>query len=55
VVFGLLLYLGACHVATPWVELGQVLTVLYFSHYLVFVPLAGVLDNTLADVASGDL
>lgn len=52
VVFVLLLYLGACHVASPWVELGQVLTVLYFGYFLVAIPFAGVLDNTLADIAT---
>lgn len=30
-VFIMLLYLGACHVASPWIEVGQVATVLYFA------------------------
>lgn len=45
-----LLYLGACHVESPYVELGQLFTVLYFSHFIVAVPLAGLAQNTLADL-----
>ncbi|CED80059.1 apocytochrome b [Phaffia rhodozyma] len=51
VVFIFLLYLGACHVASPWIEVGQVLTVLYFGYFLVAVPATGVIDNTLADIS----
>lgn len=45
VVFFLLLYIGACHVATPWIELGQVRTVLYFGFFVVLLPVAGIIDN----------
>lgn len=38
-----LLYVGACHVANPWVVIGQILTTLYFGYFLVFVPAFGVL------------
>lgn len=50
-VFTLLLYLGACHVASPWIELRQVLTALYFAHFLVFVPAIGLVENTFADIS----
>jgi quinol-cytochrome oxidoreductase complex cytochrome b subunit len=49
-VFFILLYIGACHVARPWIELGQITTILYFGFFVFFVPIAGIVDNTLADL-----
>lgn len=51
-VFGLLLYLGACHVAEPWVMTGQVLTALYFGYFVVALPVLGTVENTLSDLAT---
>ena len=36
-----------CPVETPYVEVGQICTVLYFMYFLVFVPLIGKLENKL--------
>lgn len=47
VIVFLLLYVGACHVADPWVSIGQVLTVLYFGYFLLLTPVIGLSDNTL--------
>jgi quinol-cytochrome oxidoreductase complex cytochrome b subunit len=52
VVFGLLLYLGACHVAEPWVVTGQALTALYFGYFVVALPTLGLAENTLSDLAT---
>lgn len=41
VVVFFLLYVGACHVANPWVVIGQILTRAYFGYFLVFVPALG--------------
>ena len=43
-----LLYVGACHVAAPWVVIGQLLIVIYFSYFLMLVPFTGVLDSSLS-------
>lgn len=51
-VFGLLLYLGACHVAEPWVVTGQALTALYFGYFVVALPALGLVENTLSDLAT---
>jgi quinol-cytochrome oxidoreductase complex cytochrome b subunit len=51
-VFVLLLYLGACHVAEPWVVTGQVLTALYFGYFIVALPVLGTVENTLSDLAT---
>lgn len=43
-----LLYVGACHVAAPWVIIGQLLTAMYFGYFLALVPSTGLLDTTLS-------
>jgi ubiquinol-cytochrome c reductase cytochrome b subunit len=49
--FMLLVWLGAQHVESPFIELGQFCTAFYFSWFLVFVPLLGIIENTLFDLA----
>ena len=46
--FLILMQLGAKHVESPFIELGQFSSVLYFSHFILIVPLASLLENTLA-------
>ena len=48
--FLILMQLGAKHVESPFIELGQVSTVLYFSHFLIIVPLISLLENSLVDL-----
>lgn len=45
--FFLLTYIGAMPVEEPWVIIGQVCSVLYFGYFLVFNPLAGIIENKL--------
>ena len=49
--FLILMQLGAKHVESPFIELGQISTVLYFSHFLIIVPFISLLENTLIDLA----
>jgi ubiquinol-cytochrome c reductase cytochrome b subunit len=49
--FLILMVLGAKHVETPYIELGQVATATYFLTFLVFIPLASIIENTLVDLA----
>jgi ubiquinol-cytochrome c reductase cytochrome b subunit len=49
--FLILMILGAKHVETPYIELGQIATVIYFLTFLVFIPLASVIENTLVDIS----
>jgi ubiquinol-cytochrome c reductase cytochrome b subunit len=49
--FLVLMSLGAKHVETPFIELGQVSTVLYFAHYTVIIPAISLLENTLVDLS----
>jgi ubiquinol-cytochrome c reductase cytochrome b subunit len=49
--FLILLQLGAKHVESPFIEFGQVSTLLYFSYFLVIVPFVTLLENTLMDLS----
>ena len=48
--FLVLMQLGAKHVESPFIECGQISTVLYFSHFLIIVPLVSLIENTLVDM-----
>nr|AFQ23209.1 cytochrome b [Cercospora beticola]QNJ46561.1 cytochrome b [Cercospora kikuchii]QPF77256.1 cytochrome b [Cercospora nicotianae]AFQ23210.1 cytochrome b [Cercospora beticola]UOW65750.1 cytochrome b [Cercospora beticola] len=48
--FLLLMQLGAKHVESPFIEFGQISTVLYFSHFLIIVPLVSLLENSLIEL-----
>ena len=43
----LLMQLGAKHVETPYIELGQITTMVYFSYFLFVLPLVIISENTL--------
>jgi len=47
--FLILMKLGACHVESPFIELGQISTVLYFCHFAIFVPFISFVENTFTD------
>jgi ubiquinol-cytochrome c reductase cytochrome b subunit len=48
--FLILMQLGAKHVESPFIEFGQISTVLYFAHFLVIVPFITLFENTLLDI-----
>jgi ubiquinol-cytochrome c reductase cytochrome b subunit len=48
--FLILMQLGAKHVESPFIELGQISTILYFSHFLIIVPLLSLIENSLTDL-----
>jgi ubiquinol-cytochrome c reductase cytochrome b subunit len=50
--FLILMQLGAKHVESPFIELGQISTVYYFSHFLIIVPVISFLENTLIELYS---
>ena len=49
--FLILMKLGACHVETPFIELGQLSTALYFGYFLLIVPAISLIENTLMDLS----
>jgi ubiquinol-cytochrome c reductase cytochrome b subunit len=48
--FLILMQLGAKHVESPFIEFGQISTILYFSYFLIIVPLVTYIENTLIDL-----
>jgi len=50
--FLILMQLGAKHVETPFIELGQISTALYFGHFVVIIPFITLLENSLIDLAT---
>nr|YP_010486830.1 cytochrome b [Pyricularia oryzae]UWI54374.1 cytochrome b [Pyricularia oryzae] len=50
--FLVLMQLGAKHVEDPFILLGQLSTVLYFSYFVAILPLASYLDNSLTDLSN---
>jgi ubiquinol-cytochrome c reductase cytochrome b subunit len=51
--FLVLMQLGAKHVESPFIEFGQISTILYFSYFLIAVPLITYIENTLIDLNIG--
>jgi quinol-cytochrome oxidoreductase complex cytochrome b subunit len=50
--FIILGWIGSQHPTTPYLEIGQIATAFYFSWFLIIVPLIGISENTLIDVAT---
>jgi len=50
--FLVLMVLGAKHVESPFIELGQISTVIYFAHFLIIVPVLSLLENSLVELRS---
>lgn len=50
--FIILMWIGSQHPNSPYVEIGQISTAFYFSWFLIIVPLIGLSENTLMDVAT---
>jgi ubiquinol-cytochrome c reductase cytochrome b subunit len=48
--FLILMQLGAKHVESPFIEFGQISTILYFSHFLIIVPLISLFENSFVDL-----
>ncbi len=49
--FLILMQLGAKHVESPFIEFGQISTVLYFSHFIIIMPLVSIIENVLLEVS----
>jgi ubiquinol-cytochrome c reductase cytochrome b subunit len=49
--FLVLMQLGAKHVESPFIEFGQISTILYFSYFVFIVPATSLLENTLVDLS----
>ena len=43
--------LGAKHVESPFIEYGQISTIIYFAYFLVIVPVTSLLENSLIELS----
>jgi len=50
--FLILMQLGAKHVESPFIEFGQISTVLYFGYFFIIIPFVTFLENSLIDLTS---
>jgi len=48
--FLVLMWLGSCHVEPPFIVAGQFATAYYFLHFLVLLPVLGIIDNVLSEL-----
>jgi len=53
--FLILMQLGAKHVESPFIEFGQISTILYFFHFLIIVPLINLLENNLINLTTKEI
>ena len=49
--FLILMQLGAKHVESPFIEFGQISTVIYFAHFLIIIPLASLFENSVIELS----
>ena len=50
--FFILMWIGSQHPNTPYVEIGQIATAFYFAWFILIVPMVGLLENSLMDIAT---
>ena len=50
--FFVLMYIGSQHVEEPFITVGAVSTAFYFAWFLIVVPVIGLVENTLLDLAT---
>ena len=48
--FLILMQLGAKHVESPFIEFGQLSTTLYFSYFVLILPIISIIENTLTEL-----
>ena len=53
--FLILLVLGAKHVESPFIEFGQICTVLYFAYFFIIIPLISLFENSLTVLTSVEI
>ena len=50
--FFILMWIGACHPVSPYLEIGQFATSFYFIWFIVIVTVIGIIENTAFDIAN---
>lgn len=52
--FFILMFIGSQHVESPYVEIGAAATAFYFLWFILIVPVVGIVENTLMDIATAN-
>lgn len=50
--FLILMQLGAKHVESPFIEFGQISTAIYFSYFLIIIPVISLIENTFISISN---
>jgi ubiquinol-cytochrome c reductase cytochrome b subunit len=50
--FIILMWIGSQHPNSPYLEIGQIATIFYFAWFLIIVPVIGLIENTIFDIAT---
>ena len=50
--FAILMWIGSEHPNSPYVEIGQFATAFYFAWFVLIVPIIGLMENSLTDIAA---
>lgn len=53
--FFILMWIGSQHPVEPFVIIGQLATAFYFAWFILVVPIIGVIENTLVDIATNSI
>ena len=53
--FLILMELGAKHVESPFIELGQISTIIFFSYFLIIIPILSMIENSMIELYSYSL
>ena len=53
--FVILMIIGAKHVESPYIELGQISTVLFFGYFLILVPIVTGIENLISNISCNQL
>lgn len=49
--FFILMWIGSQHPESPFLEIGQISTFLYFAWFIVLIPVTGIVENSLMDIS----
>jgi len=50
--FLILMWIGSNHAEPPFILIGQIASIYYFSYFLIILPITSVIENILADLAT---
>jgi len=50
--FIILIWIGSMHPEEPYLTIGQIATIFYFLYFIIIIPIIGLIENTLFDIAN---